>query len=74
MKRKRDQSMRCDDYDMIGRKTTIVVIMRVAGAGISEFELQVRKGATKGMATVEGYGGTWHLFAVAPWDRMGISR
>lgn len=33
--------MRCDDYDMIGRKTTIVVIMRVAEAGISEFELQV---------------------------------
>lgn len=33
MKRKRDQSMRCDDYDIIGRKTTIVVIMRVAEAG-----------------------------------------
>lgn len=33
--------MRCDDYDMIGRETTIVVIMRVAEAGISKFELQV---------------------------------
>jgi len=33
MKRKRDQSMRCDDYDVIGRKTTIVAIMRVAEAG-----------------------------------------
>jgi hypothetical protein len=74
MKRKRGQSMRCDDYDMIGRKTTIVVIMGVAEAGISEFELQVcgrelRKGWrwSKGTA-VRG------IFAVAPWDRMGISR
>lgn len=42
MKRKRDQSRRRDDYDMIGRKTTSMEIMAVAGTGISRWNLNCK--------------------------------
>jgi len=42
MKRKRDQSRRRDDYDMIGRKTTRHGDMRVAGTGISGWNLNCK--------------------------------
>jgi len=77
MKRKRDQSRRRDDYDMIGRKTTRHGDMRVAGTGISGWNLNCKcaGGYTKridDVRRVRRYEGHLYLHdAVAPWDRDG---